>query len=82
MLWPSGGPEHCGDGRERELLSCGKGGESGYNACNAPGRARKISIRVMERLKEEAGRRAGIAQRKTIAGRGTEKAEKVGRDQG
>ena len=59
-----------------------KGKEKRYIACNTPRPGEEDFHTVMERLKEEAGRHAGIAQRKQIAGRGTEKAEKVGRDQG
>ena len=66
VLWPSGGPEHCGDGRERELLSCGKREEKRYIACKRSPAGEEDFHTVMERLKEEAGRRAGIAQRKQL----------------
>ena len=43
-----------------------KGKEKRYIACNAPRPGEEDFHTVMERLKEEAGRRAGIAQRKQL----------------
>ena len=43
-----------------------KGKEKRYIACNAPQPGEEDFHTVMERLKEEAGRRAGIAQRKQL----------------
>ena len=43
-----------------------KGKEKQYIACNAPRPGEEDFHTVMERLKEEAGRRAGIAQRKQL----------------
>ena len=43
-----------------------KGKEKRYIACNTPRPGEEDFHTVMERLKEEAGRRAGIAQRKQL----------------
>lgn len=43
-----------------------EGREKQYIACNAPRPGEEDFHTVMERLKEEAGRRAGIAQRKQL----------------